>query len=104
MVMSLAHIIKSDPNYMSNWAIAFTEIQKGPAEIAFIGPDAKNLKEEFNKQYLPFAITMGTSTESQLPLLKGKTLLNDESAIYVCYNKACQRPVTNLTEALEQIV
>jgi uncharacterized protein YyaL (SSP411 family) len=104
MVMSLAHIIKSDPNYMSNWAIAFTEIRKGLAEVAFIGPDAKVLKEQFNKEYQPFALTMGTATESELPLLKGKTLLNNESAIYVCYNKACQRPVTNAKEALEQII
>ena len=42
------------------------------------------------------------SKESKLPLLKMKQV-NGKTMIYVCYNKACQKPVEKVSEALEQI-
>ena len=103
MVMSLSHIIKSDPNYMSNWAITFTEIGKGLAEVAFVGEECMTLKAQFDQHFAPFALTMGATTESRLPLLEGKTTIEGKSAIYVCYDKTCQRPVTSVEEARSQL-
>jgi uncharacterized protein len=103
MIQSLSHLIVSEPNYMSNWAIAYTEMRKGLAEVAFIGPDAAQLKDDFNRTFQPFALTMGTLTQSHLALLEGKVTLNDQTTIYVCYNKTCQRPVHSVMEASGQL-
>ena len=104
MAESLSHIIKSEPTYMSHWAIVFTEIKKGLAEIAFTGKKIKTLRSEFLQQYFPFSIIQGTEDKSDLPLLKDKVSTNGESTIYVCYNKTCKLPVHTLEEAKLQLI
>ena len=103
MTDSLSHLITSEPNYMSNWGIVYTEMKKGMAEIAFVGPDARGRSVEL-EGYQPFVMSMGTESESNLPLLEGKTSIGGKLTIYVCYNKTCQRPVHEISEAAEQIV
>jgi len=104
MTESLSHIIKSEPTYMSHWAIVFTEIKKGLAEIALTGIKIKTLRSEFLQQYFPFSIIQGTEDKSDLPLLKDKVSLNGKSTIYVCYNKTCKLPVHTLEEAKLQLL
>jgi uncharacterized protein YyaL (SSP411 family) len=103
MTDSLSHLITSEPNYMSNWGIVFTEIKKGMAEVAFVGADAPRRSIELDG-YQPFVIAMGSESEGTLPLLEGKTSVDGKLTIYVCYNKTCQRPVHDLAEAAKQIV
>jgi uncharacterized protein YyaL (SSP411 family) len=104
VVEDLSHLIVNEPNYMANWGIVLTEIRHSQAEIAFTGKDALSLKNQFKKQFQPFALVMGSATEGTLPLLKDKLTQNDTSMIYVCYNKTCKLPVTSVEEALQQIV
>ena len=104
MAESLSHIIKSEPTYMSHWAIVLTEIKKGLAEIALAGKKIKTLRSEFLQQYFPFSIIQGTEDKSDLPLLKDKVSINGESTIYVCYNKTCKLPVHTLEEAKLQLL
>jgi uncharacterized protein YyaL (SSP411 family) len=101
---SLSHLIMSEPNYMSNWAIGYTEMKKGLAEVAFAGADPEFKRREFHKSYQPFALSMGSEAESHLPLLEGKRPADNRLTIYVCYDKTCQRPVHEVSEALKQIV
>lgn len=103
MTSSLSHLAVQEPNYMSNWAIVYTEIKNGMAEFVVVGNDAEDIRREFHKTFQPFALTMGTSTESNLPLLEGKTMLQGKSTIYVCYDKTCKAPVHSLTEAVAQL-
>jgi uncharacterized protein len=101
MVSSLSHLIKGEPNYMSNWAIAFSEIKKEMTEVVFTGSGALNLKNEFEKHFHPFALIMGSEKESSLPLIKDK--VTEADTIFVCYNKTCSLPVGTATEALSQL-
>lgn len=103
MASSLSHLAVQEPNYMSHWAIVHTEIKKGVAEFVVVGEDADDLRRQFHKTFQPFAITMGTSKASDLPLLEGKTMLQGKSTIYVCYDKTCKTPVHTLTEAVAQL-
>jgi uncharacterized protein YyaL (SSP411 family) len=73
------------------------------AELAFVGPGTESLKKQFHQVYQPFSLSMGTETESHLPLLEGKVALQEKSTIYVCYNKTCQRPVHSIPESLQLI-
>jgi len=104
MVFSLGHLITTEPNYMSNWGIAYAEIKKGMAEVAFIGSDAAGACQKLHADFQPFILTMGAETTSELPLLEGKTSPDGKLTIFVCYNKTCQRPVHTVEEAREQIL
>jgi uncharacterized protein YyaL (SSP411 family) len=70
-------------------------------EIAIMGKDALQKNSELQKNYLPACLFMG-GEEENLPLLENK-LSGENTLIYVCTNKACKRPVKDVTEALQQI-
>ncbi len=103
MLDSLSHLITNEPNYMSNWGIVYTELKNGMAEVAFVGTESLGLNSKFHQSFQPFSLTMGATSESPLPLLEGKSAIDNKSTIYVCYNKSCQRPVHSLDEALSLI-
>jgi uncharacterized protein len=46
---------------------------------------------------------MSTNADSLLPLTEGKTTINNQPAIYVCFNKTCLKPTTSATEVLDQL-
>lgn len=103
MTNELSHVIYNEPNYMSNWGIVLTEIRKGLAEVAFVGRDNIELKNEFKQTYQPFSLLMGALEKGHLPLLQGKVAEGDTTRIYVCYNKTCKLPVTSVGEALKEL-
>ena len=103
MTTALAELIRTEPNYMSQWAIVNTELKKQPAEIAIIGPDAESVRHDLQKHFIPTAVYMGTATTSTLPLLKDKVAIQGKTTIYVCFNKTCKLPVTTIPEALTQL-
>jgi len=104
MTFSLSHLITSEPNYMSNWGLVYTEMKKGLAEVAFMGDDAASKSRELFAGSQPFVLAMGSDHESHLPLLEGKTAIDNQLTIYVCYNKTCQRPVHDVDSAKTQIL
>ena len=62
---------------------------------------------EYDKKNIEFKNVTGTivvqsKTESILPLFIDR-FFEDETYIYVCQNKTCQRPETNINLALEQV-
>jgi uncharacterized protein YyaL (SSP411 family) len=100
---SLAHMITAEPNYLSNWGIAWLEIKKGVVEVVFAGRNQKQQAREFMKAYQPFALLFGAVQNSAIPLTEGKEAAGNASSVYVCQNKTCQRPVGTIEEALGQI-
>jgi uncharacterized protein len=103
MVTSFAHLIKGEPNYMSYWAIAYTEIKKGMAEVVIVGDDYDSLRKEIQTSFHPFALFMGTKDKSELPLIADKGLVDGKSTVYVCRNKTCLLPV-HTAEAANQMI
>ncbi|NJN42450.1 MAG: thioredoxin domain-containing protein, partial [Flammeovirgaceae bacterium] len=103
MVLKLSATIRTEPAYLSNWGIVYSENVSDFAEVVIVGKDAASIRQEMVKEYLPFTVFMGTTTTSDLPLIKEKTSPNDKTTIYVCYNKTCKLPVHTVAEALQQI-
>jgi hypothetical protein len=103
MATDLGHLIVSEPSYMSNWGIVLTEIKNVLAEVAFTGAKYLSLKNDFKKEFHPFALVMGTGEVSSLPLLSDKLTQADKSMIYVCYDKTCKLPVTQVADAISQL-
>ncbi|TKC10754.1 thioredoxin domain-containing protein [Pedobacter polaris] len=100
MLKSVLPRIKAYGSAYSNWCIQLLNEVYGINEIALVGVDLQNVKNELNKFYIPNKITLG-GTKSELPLLKGKE--SKETKIYVCVNKTCQLPVSTIAEAIKFI-
>ncbi|MBX7222334.1 MAG: thioredoxin domain-containing protein [Blastocatellia bacterium] len=78
-----------------------------PKEIAVVGdpqdPATLELLAEINRTYLPNRVLVckhpaDTEAEKRIPLLRDRTLLNGQPAVYVCENFTCQQPVTTVEE------
>lgn len=89
--------------YCANWDILMAWFAVEPCEVAIIGNDCEAKRREFEMHYLPNVLLCGGITEGNLPLLEGK-MREGETTIYVCRNNACQRPVSEVSEALDQMI
>ncbi|MCE7059674.1 thioredoxin domain-containing protein [Dyadobacter sp. CY343] len=103
MLSKMSKLILTDVQWVSNWAAVYCTRAIPTAEIAIIGNDADAIRKDFDRFFVPNKIVMGTKTASELPLLQHRTEINSKTAIYICYNKACQLPVTEVEKALEQL-
>ncbi|MEO1049493.1 MAG: thioredoxin domain-containing protein [Bacteroidota bacterium] len=103
MMSKVSDFVKSDPGFMSNWAILYSYLSSPTAEIAIIGEDYEKIKQEINQKYNPNKILLGAKESSDLPLLEEKYAIGDKTTIYVCYNKTCKLPVHDVNEAFKQL-
>jgi len=88
------------PAFYSNWLQLYLDYANPPYEIAILGDEANAKRMELHKDYLGNALVLGGKTEGSLALLKDK-LQEGETYIYVCQNKVCKIPVTEVEKALE---
>lgn len=88
--------------YYANWDILMGWLAREPYEIAIVGENCEALRKEFDSYYLPDVFLSGGKTEGKAAFLSGK-LVEGQTTIYVCRNKQCQRPVTDVKEALSQM-
>ncbi len=86
----------------SNWLNLYANLIGEFYEIAIVGENAHKKLAEINQSYIPNKLIIGSTTESNLPLLEYKYTKN-VTTIYVCIDGACQLPVTDTNEALKQI-
>ncbi|GAB2966123.1 thioredoxin domain-containing protein [Hymenobacter coalescens] len=92
-----------EPQHLAGWASLYLSLLAPLAEVAIVGPEAEALRQQLSRHLLPNAVLTGTTSRSELPLLQERGAGNGETTVYVCYNRACQRPVTSAAEALVQI-
>ncbi|MFL2633554.1 MAG: thioredoxin domain-containing protein [Candidatus Marisimplicoccus sp.] len=102
MVSSVQNIIDNNMNSYSVWANNILNRVESFYEIAVIGPESKLITDEITNYFTPNTIVVQSKTESILPLFIDR-FFEDETYIYVCQNKTCQRPETNINLALEQV-
>jgi len=89
--------------YYANWDILMAWFAKEPYEVAIVGDDCAAARKEFDSYYLPQVFLSGGKTEGDSVLLEGK-LIAGKTTIYVCRNKACQRPVFEVKDAINQLL
>jgi len=73
-----------------------------PYEVAIIGNKFSEMRQKIDENYLPNILLSGGRNEGSLPLLENK-LVEGQTTIYVCQDKVCKRPVTEVSEALKQL-
>ncbi|MEZ0607171.1 thioredoxin domain-containing protein [Fibrella sp. WM1] len=96
-------LLDNEVNYLTNWASLYTLRVRPTAEIAIVGPDAQAFRRDIDAKFFPNKVIAGTDTRSSLPLLAQRGPIDDQTAIYVCYNRACQLPVTSVSAMWEQV-
>ena len=102
MVSSVQKIIDGNINSYSVWGNNILNRVESFYEIAVIGPNSKSITDEITNYFTPNSIVVQSKVDSRLPLFIDR-FFEDETYIYVCQNKTCQRPETNINLALEQV-
>jgi uncharacterized protein len=100
----LANVLENmalNPAYYSNWAQLATLFIQSPYEIAMVGNDCLLHRKELDKEFLPNVLFMG-GINPTLPLLDEKYPAT-ETKIYVCQDKICILPVTEVAEVFKII-
>lgn len=97
----LPEIVNYGSGY-SNWAMLLLHFTQSFYEVAIVGKSVDEKRKAFHKHYLPNRIFAGSSIESTLPLLKNR-YVKEQTMIYVCTNKTCNKPVTEVEDALKQL-
>lgn len=87
-------------DFLASWISLYNEAVNTPYEIAIVGPEAAEKRDEMVKRFVPDALFLGGETEGSLKLLEGK-LQGDETFIYVCQNKVCKFPVRDVEAAID---
>lgn len=103
MLSKMSKVMLADVQWVTNWAALYCIRATPTAEIIIAGPEADEMRKDFDRFFVPNKLVMGTTTRSDLPLLQNRTDINGKTAIYVCYDKTCQLPVTEVESALDQL-
>ena len=90
------------PAYYANWAMLNNWMKNSPFEVAIVGKEAEQFRQDFSAGYLPNCLLLGAASACDLPLLDGK-YVDGQTFLYVCVNKACQLPARSVAEALSQL-
>ena len=86
----------------SNWAILMLNYIAPFYEVAIVGTQAVQKALDFKQHYAPNTLLLGSTTFSPLPLLQNK-MLEGQTTFYICQNKSCQLPATELPAVLDLI-
>ncbi|WP_418602432.1 thioredoxin domain-containing protein [Hwangdonia sp.] len=104
--MSMLNNVKPEmmeyPSGYSNWFDLMLNYAQPYYEVAIVGADAKQKITELNKTYLPNKLIAASSSENNMPLLENR-FNPGNTFIYVCVNKACKLPVTEVKDAIKFI-
>ncbi len=94
-------LFKSGP-YYANWSQLAGWLAYPLKEVAVLGDEAFKISFKMQKNYFPNAIFLGGNDEN-LDLLKGK-LKEGKTTIYICKNKTCQQPTTDIQSAVKDLL
>lgn len=94
--------LKEYPTSFSNWLDLMLNFTNNYYEVAISGKEAYEKTKELNQFYIPNKLLAVSNEESDMPLLLNR-YLDEETMIYVCVNKACKLPVSEVDKAIDLI-
>jgi uncharacterized protein len=103
MMINVAEDVQPNIYFYENWGILQAWFTSPLYEVAIMGDHCTDRRKQFDQHYLPDVIFLGSKTESKLALLENK-LTTGQTTIYVCIDKTCKLPVTNVDDALKQLM
>ena len=103
MLAEAGSMISRDPSFFANWLNLMIWFVYPPYEIAIVGRKAEAYRSRFENLYHPGIILAGGTHEGNLPILKNRFKLG-KTQIYICQGQMCQKPISNIDEAIDKIV
>jgi len=114
LAQSMLHQVSGGLSQFSSafgyWLQALEFFLSPAQEIAVLGKASEReaLLQPVRKRFLPnkvlaFLQEPDSELVQKIPLLDGKTAIDDRATVYVCRNYACQEPATTV-EALERVL
>ena len=92
----VGNYINQYPYAHSTALFVYNYLSNGPKEIVLAAETTNDPLMDIIKQtYLPCKILASSSTEMNLPILKGKKMIDSKSTIYICKNYTCKEPITD---------
>ena len=88
------------PSGYSNWFDLMLNYTDSYYEVAIVGDEAKSKIIDLNKTYIPNKLIAGSISENNMPLLENR-YNPSTTLIYVCVNKACKLPVSEVNKAIK---
>ena len=90
------------PEGFTNWMDLMLNFGENYYEVAIVGSELEKKRNSLGQTYLPNIVLIGSTEDNDMPLLKNR-YIEGQTLIYVCVNKACKLPVTDVKKALEFI-
>lgn len=90
------------PTEYYNWLNLMLNYTNDYYEVALSGKEALSKTMELQGYYLPNILIAAATTESSLPILENR-FVDRQTFIYVCVNKACKMPETDVKTAVSKI-
>jgi uncharacterized protein YyaL (SSP411 family) len=87
------------PSTFSNWLDLMLNYTNNYYEVAIVGSEVDEKIKSLNAYYLPNKLIVGSKKDNDLPLLKNR-FVEGRTLIYVCVNKACKLPVSEVDKAV----
>ena len=103
MLVNVKDDLQKNIAYYSNWGLLEIAFVSPPFEVAIVGNQYNDMRQQIDAHYLPNVLLSGGRIQGSLPLLESK-LVEGQTTIYVCRDKSCKKPVTEVSKALEQII
>lgn len=102
MLVNVKDDVQKNVAFYSNWSQLQIWFVVPPYEVAIVGNQFSEMRQKIDENYLPNVLLSGGRNEGSLPLLENK-LVAGQTTIYVCQDKSCKKPVTEIDKALRQI-
>lgn len=102
MVSGMLPAIRKNPGFHARWFAILNLLACGPVEVSIIGKNQQAMLRDFRKMYLPQVIFSGSKVKMTL---NSNENTNDpeRTNIFVCRNKTCYPPVSDVEDALKWI-
>tara|TARA_B100001123_G_scaffold449817_1_gene616915 strand:+ start:16353 stop:18383 length:2031 start_codon:yes stop_codon:yes gene_type:complete len=106
---SVSNQLDRYPTGHGQWLIALDYAIANPVAVALVGKfkakEMQDLLAELRNQYRPHCVVAcGLGSNSAVPLLKGRDVLNSQPTAYVCRDFVCSLPVTELHDLRNQLM
>ena len=110
IVRAFAGVVAEYPLGFERFLAGVAATRSSPCEVAVIGtsddPRTRSLIREIHEIYDPWRVVAlldpgdgeAPAWQARVPLLQGKTLVDDHPAAYVCRDRTCRPPVTRADE------
>ena len=100
MLNNVKSELEQYPSGFSNWLDLMMNYTESYYEVAIVGDQVHEKIKELNTYYIPNKLIVGSEKENNLPLLQNR-YIEGNTLIYVCVNKACKLPVSEVDQAVK---